>query len=140
MRKKSTVVETDSPVAQLIHSHVKQYHNDTPHSEIAAACGYNTPNNISMIRHGSSKLPIDRAIRMANAIDLDPVKLVLLVHEEYLQPANTALDEIGVLPHNEFEAGAVIALLASLRETGDKRRNNNVELNGHIEQFIKSLK
>ena len=140
MRKKSTIVETDSAVAQLIHGHVKQFHNDTPHSEIATACGYNTPNNISMIRHGSSKLPLDRAVRLANAIDLDPVKLVLMCHEEYLEPANTALDEIGVLPHNEFEAGAIIAVLAALRSSGDKRRVSNLEVNSKLTHLIDTLK
>ena len=120
MRKKSTIVVTDSAVAQFIHEQVKRYHNDTPNAEIAKACGYRSANNISMIRHGSSKLPLDKAIRLAHAIGLNPTKLVLMCHGEYLEAANDAFDEVGILPHTDEEAAAVADLLNKMRKKNSK--------------------
>ena len=116
MRPKTRIVKTESDVAQLIFSKIMSDHHDTPNKDIANLCGYNTPNNICMVYCGKSKLPINRAIRLANAIGLKPSKLVLMCVEEYHKPVYEALNEIGILPRNDTELDALIIFFANMRK------------------------
>ena len=120
MKPKSKKVKTESAVAQLIFSKIISDHFVTPYKDIANSCGYNTPNNISMICHGKSKLPIYRAIRLANAIELEPTKFVLMCVEENHNPVYEALNEIGILPRNDTELDALIIFFANMRKNNSK--------------------
>jgi len=50
--------------------------------EIATEAGFNNPNMISLIKSGSTRLPLDRVPAMAKALDVDPAYLLLLALEQ----------------------------------------------------------
>ena len=50
--------------------------SDKTQTEIAMMCGYNNPNVITMIKRGSSRLPLDKVATIAQALDLDPAELM----------------------------------------------------------------
>ncbi len=43
--------------------------------EIAADAGYANPNNISMLKNGTTKLALDRVADLARALEVDPARL-----------------------------------------------------------------
>lgn len=47
-------------------------------AEIATQSGFNTANVMSMLKAGSIRLPIDRVLPLATALDTDPAYLMLL--------------------------------------------------------------
>jgi transcriptional regulator with XRE-family HTH domain len=51
--------------------------------EIAREAGLVSPNTISMIKTGKTKLPIARIPALANALDADPLELFSLALETY---------------------------------------------------------
>lgn len=52
-------------------------------AEIAAKTGFPKPNVLSMIRHGHTRLPLDRAPALARACGKDPVHLLRTALAEY---------------------------------------------------------
>ena len=54
-----------------------------PQKEIAADCGYPNANIITMLKKGSSKLPVDKVGLMSKALGVDPTYLLQLTMTEY---------------------------------------------------------
>jgi hypothetical protein len=80
---------------------------------IAAEAGFSTPNLITMIKKGDTKLPIVRVAPLARALDVDPVHLLRLALAEY-QPENW--HAIEGLIGNRLIADHEFAFLAMMRE------------------------
>lgn len=89
--------------------------------EIAREVGYPKPNIISMMKHGETKVPLEKAPAFARACGVDPVHFVRLVLAEYHPSAWAAIrDNIGTpLTANEQ------ALLELYREAAP---NDEVEI------------
>jgi transcriptional regulator with XRE-family HTH domain len=62
--------------------------------QIAHEIGYDRPNVITMIKQGSTKLPINKVGLLARALNVDPVYLLRLVMMEYHPDTWTTIDEI----------------------------------------------
>ena len=138
MRKKISNVKKDSAVARLVNDRINNYYPNTPQIEIAESCGYAIANNITMLKQGTSKVPLDKAVRLAEKIGIEPRRFVLMCIEEYLPAVAGALDDVDLIPHNEFEAALVASLLKNVRETGTKRTLSADALNEELGQFIRS--
>ena len=61
--------------------------------EIAAEAGFASPNILSMIRHGETKLPIPRVNALADALEVPRAKLMKMVLEEYQPEILRAIEE-----------------------------------------------
>lgn len=90
---------------------------DKTQREIAAECGFENPNVITMFKKGQTKLPINRIGPLAKALDVDPAHLLRLVLLEYLPDTWEAIEntlQTTLLTSNELD------LVRSFREvTGD---------------------
>ena len=73
-----------SPAAQLIRRRIHELQGRKSQAEIAAEAGFKSPNMLSMIKDGKVKLPIERAVSLAKALECDPMKLVRMVLDETL--------------------------------------------------------
>lgn len=51
-------------------------------SQIATEAGFKNPNMIAMIKAGASKLPLDRVLSLAKALECDPALLLRLALEQ----------------------------------------------------------
>jgi hypothetical protein len=91
--------------------------SDKTQREIAAACGFDRPNIITMFKTGATKLPLNRIGPLAKALEVDPAHLLRLVLTEYMPETWEAIEhlfESTVLSANE------LALIRAYREaTGD---------------------
>lgn len=57
---------------------------DKTQREIAAECGFETPNIITMFKNGSTKVPLNRIGALAKALDADPAHMLRLAMREYM--------------------------------------------------------
>lgn len=61
-------------------------------TEIAAECGFEKPNMITMIKQGRTKLPLAKVGPMAKALEADPVQLLKLTMKEYMPETWAAIE------------------------------------------------
>ena len=99
-----------SMVSEFI-SHRLQVSEKTQ-KEIAAEAGYAHPNFLSMIRQGTSKVPVAAAPRLARALGVSPKHLTRLVMQEYQPEIWEVLESTFALGVTENEA----TLVKHLRE------------------------
>ena len=52
--------------------------SDKTQREIAAECGFDKPNIITMFKNGSTKVPLNRIGALAKALDADPAHMLRL--------------------------------------------------------------
>lgn len=50
--------------------------------DIAQEAGFQSANFISMLKNGAAKLPLDRVLALATALDCDPKRLFLLALQQ----------------------------------------------------------
>ena len=83
---------TKSRAAQFVARRIYELQSRKTQAEIASAAGFNSAGMISMIATGKAKLPLERAVSLAAALECDPALLVRLALEQTLtQPL---LDQI----------------------------------------------
>ena len=81
-----------SAAAQFIAGRIAHLQGRRSQQEIASAAGFKSVNMLSMIKDGKAKLPLERVIALAKALECDPRHLMRLALEQTLtQPV---LDEI----------------------------------------------
>lgn len=79
---------------------------DKTQREVAEACGFETPNIITMFKQGKTKVPLDRIGPLANALDADPAHLLRLAMQEYMPDTWSSIEDIlhsTILTANELE-------------------------------------
>lgn len=79
---------------------------DKTQREIAAECGFEKPNIITMFKTGATKVPLNRIGPLAKAIGVDPAHLLRLVMNEYMPETWEAVENVfqsTVLTANELE-------------------------------------
>lgn len=81
--------------------------------DIAREVGFNQPNNISMIKDGISKLPINRVPAMAKALNVDPIHLLRITMREYMPETWAVIESV---LGGRLITKAEIALLNSTRK------------------------
>ncbi len=80
--------------------------SDKTQREIAAECGFETPNIITMFKNGSTKVPLNRIGALAKALDADPAYMLRLAMREYMPDTWDAIEDIlqsTVLTTNELK-------------------------------------
>ena len=106
--------------------------------DIAIKVGFDTPNMITMIKQGRTRLPIDKIGLMANALEVDLIQFSKMCMEEY-QPENWKVwaplmtpsisqDELKLIQALRIHAGG--PYLAAINE----------ESKLHLNRFMASLR
>lgn len=80
-------------------------------AEIAAECGYENANIITLFKQGKTKVPISKAPVLAKAIGADPAFLLRLTLSEYLPDAWEALHTVFGQPAPTADEAAVLAFV-----------------------------
>lgn len=93
-------------LAQYLTRRIEELRGTKNQVQIAEQAGFTTPNLISMLKNGASKLPIDRVPSMAKALDADPAYLLRLALEQSMgETAARAVGEIFGTPITANERG-----------------------------------
>ena len=72
----------DTRLAKYIDKRVMELRSKNSQAAIAAEAGFVNPNIVSMLKSGSSKLPLDRVPSLARALGCDPAYLLRLTLEQ----------------------------------------------------------
>lgn len=72
----------DTRLAIFVETRVLELRSRKSQIEIATEAGYVNPNNLAMIKNGSTKLPLDRVAGVAKALECDPKLLFRLALEQ----------------------------------------------------------
>ena len=72
----------DTRLAKFVETRVLELRSRKSQIEIATEAGYVNPNNLAMIKNGSTKLPLDRVAGVAKALECDPRLLFKLALEQ----------------------------------------------------------
>jgi transcriptional regulator with XRE-family HTH domain len=86
----------DTALAKFIEKRILELKPKTQ-SEIADEAGFINPNVLSMIRSGSTKLPLDRVPALAKALECDPALLMRLALDQAVgsTPAAALIEILG---------------------------------------------
>lgn len=71
-----------SPLARHIYERVEALKGKKRQKDIAREAGFNSPNMISMLKNGDTKLALDRVPALARALETDLGRLFLLALEQ----------------------------------------------------------
>lgn len=76
----------ETRLAKFISKRIDELKGTKAQIDIANQAGFTNPNFLSMLKTGSSKLPIDRVPDLARALDSDPAYVLRLTLEQQLGP------------------------------------------------------
>lgn len=76
------MTDKTTTIADLIADRVAS--SNKTQREIAAECGFETPNIITMFKNGTMKVPLSRIGALAKALDTDPAHMLRLAMREYM--------------------------------------------------------
>ena len=72
----------DTRLAKFVETRVLELKHKKSQAEIAEEAGFISPNMVTMIKKGATKLPIDRVPAVAKALECDPALLLRLALEQ----------------------------------------------------------
>lgn len=104
--------------------------------EIAEEVGFPKANILTMIKHGSTKIPIPRAAALAKAMGVDQTRFVQMVMKEYQPEIWAAIEGSLGKPLSDDEAELIELLRAKSTTPFDRKKRKHVEA---AEAFAESL-
>jgi len=121
--------KTESRVARFIAERIEI--TKKLQKDIADQVGFEKPNMITMIKQGLTKLPLDKAWDMAEALEVEPLILVKMCMEEYYPKTWQGLGKAFEVPISKDERKIIYGLrsyaggsyLAGLSEESDDLLN-----------------
>ena len=98
----SAIIITCPTVATFLDTAIRR--SGKTQLQIARECGFPTPNIITMLKQGHTKLPLAKVGAVAKALDVDPAYLLRLALREYLPDTYSAIEDVlspSMLTENE---------------------------------------
>jgi hypothetical protein len=81
--KKPGMPYADSSIARYLDKKIHELKGVKTQREIAQEVGYETPNIISMLKRGESKVPLNKIPLLSKALGVDPAHMFRLALEQY---------------------------------------------------------
>jgi hypothetical protein len=106
----------NSPAAALIRERVRDLKPKKSQKAIATEAGFVNANVVSILKSGTSKIPLDRVPALARALEVDPAHLMRLAIEQAIgaTAAAAVIDCLGA-PVTRHE----LAWIAEIRDASD---------------------
>lgn len=87
-------------------------------SEIASEAGFINPNVLSMIKSGATKLPLDRVVDLARALECDPARLFrLALLQSGHETTRAVVEQVFGTPVSRNEVSWLMAIREAASET-----------------------
>lgn len=107
----------DTRLAKFISKRIDDLKSVKTQGEIATQAGFTNTNFLSMLKTGTSKLPIDRVPDLARALEADPAYLLRMTLEQQLgEVAARAVNDLFGTPLSKNER----AWIDELRDASDQ--------------------
>lgn len=75
-----------SRIARLVDERIQELQGVKSQKDIAREAGYKSQNIITMIKHGDTKVALDRVPDLAKALDVNPRPFLLMAMEQFYSP------------------------------------------------------
>jgi hypothetical protein len=82
MKARSNRPFSDTRLPKFLEKRILELRPRKSQLEIASESGFLNPNMLSLLKSGACKLPLDRVVSLAKALECDPVKLFVLALEQ----------------------------------------------------------
>lgn len=106
----------DTRLPRFLEKRILTLQSTKSQADIATEAGFVNPNMLSMIKTGSTRLPLDRVPALAEALQVDPARLLQLALEQWVgSAAARTFDAIFATIVSRNEAG----WLAEIRNASD---------------------
>jgi transcriptional regulator with XRE-family HTH domain len=115
---------------------VEMEHSTLTQKEVSEFVGFKTPNLVTMIKQGSTKLPVDKIPKFAKILEIDPVRLFKMAFMEYDEPGYNAIVEVMGEPVTKTER-EVLKLLERIAPSNDIE--SPMEIKGYLEKIEAAL-
>jgi transcriptional regulator with XRE-family HTH domain len=106
--KKLTVAEYLSSLIDL---------SDKTQAEIAKEANLGRPNVVSMLKNGTTKVPLHKAPGLAKVLKVDPTHFTMRCLREYYPQVAEALEEAGIEPVSQNERDILNTIREASNET-----------------------
>jgi transcriptional regulator with XRE-family HTH domain len=97
---------SDTRLAKFLQRRIAEMKSRKSQAQIASEAGFAQPNMLANIKNGACRLPLDRVISLAEALDCDPARLFqLAVEQQTGSTTRTTIERIfrALLSANETE-------------------------------------
>ncbi len=113
----------DSKVTKFLQERLADLSHKKSERQVAAEAGFKSLNIVNMMKKGDAKVPLDRAVGLARALEVDPAHFFVLVLDQYL-PADTPEGMLmsSILSDKEKE---IIAFIREISEGSDPGLNQH---------------
>jgi len=105
MKKPGRKPYADTTLVKFLKKRILEMRPEVSQIEIAATAGFAAVNTLAMIKNGSARLPLDRVLGLADALDTDPRYVCLLALEQQGKAVSLAIQKAcgHVVTENEFD-------------------------------------
>ena len=136
-QKKPGMPFADSAIAKYIDKKIDELKGVKTQREIAQEAGYETPNIISMLKRGESRVPLEKIPLLSKAFGVDPAHMFRLALEQYWPDRSEIIAKLfGRLASENEEAILLTHWRAATRNT-DPETTVRIEL--AVSKMIESL-
>jgi hypothetical protein len=84
----------ESTLCKLLNARIVELAHEKTLKEVSAEIGYSRPNTFLMILNGDTKLPLDKVLPLAKALNLDVKPLFRLALKDHLPQLAEFMDEM----------------------------------------------
>lgn len=133
MQRKNGRPYADTRLVKYLERRISDLRPRKTQIAIAAEAGFRAPNMLAMVKNGSAKLPLDRVLGLAKALDCDPALLFRMAIEQLDQNTTSeAIDQIfgAITTENE------VAILTVVRESSN---NSDPNLTARTEKSLRAI-
>lgn len=107
MPKKPIAYTSDSDVANMIADRLLTLSDKgITQQEVAELAGYDKPNVLNMFKSGKTRVPLNRAVPLAKALDVDPAIFLMMVFKEYHPELYDVMKEL--IPETGLKSEAAV--------------------------------
>jgi len=97
---------SDTRLVPYLEKRILELRSIKSQADVASAAGFKNVNMLSLIKSGSTRLPLDRVPALAQALDVDPARLLQLALEQWAgSAAARTFDDIFETVVTRNEAG-----------------------------------
>jgi hypothetical protein len=129
-----------SALARYLNKRIYELRGVKTQREIALAAGFARPNIISMFKTGETKVPLDRIVPLARALDTDPAHLLRLAMVDQQPELAQVIDDVfGRQMASQNEADIFLTKWRAAAATGNMDPAPNARIDGAVNAMLAGL-
>jgi transcriptional regulator with XRE-family HTH domain len=127
-RKILAAPHADTALCRFLNKQITALSGVKSQREIAAEVGYESPNIISMMKRGETKLPLDKVPAFAKALHVDPAHLFRLALEQQMPEVAKIMHQVIGKTVSDHEFEIVQAFRIATKDADPKPESRQLDM------------